>query len=144
VLNNSVQDGDLTNGLPIWKELASLGVGLAGAAGNFTGDGYAIRYSLGLTEHLISTPAANLADTFLFSDSKIIGARPRWVRNQQPPFKPEVDCETQPVQSLDADATAAPASKRVDLPAFSPARVRSLLDQLAKATHSDLLTGRAQ
>jgi virulence factor Mce-like protein len=144
ILNSPLKDGDLTNGLPAWKELASLSVGLSGAAGNFSGDGYGVRYSLGLTQDLIATPAANIANTFQLSDSTIIGARPRWVQHSQPPFKPEVDCQTQPLQSLNADvATAASAGRSIRLPALTPTRVRSLLDQLVKATNSHSLTGGA-
>jgi ABC-type transporter Mla subunit MlaD len=142
ILNSPLQDGDLTNGLPAWKELASLGVGLSGAAGNFTGDGYAVRYSLGLSQDLVATPAVNFPDTFQLTNSTITGARPRWVQNSQPPFKPEVDCQSQPLQSLNADAAAAAsAGKRIKLPAFSSTRVRTLLDQLSKATNAQGLTG---
>jgi virulence factor Mce-like protein len=115
LLKSSVKDGNLTNGLPIWKELASLGVGLSGAAGNYSGDGYSVRYSFGVSENMVATPALDLPDTFQLSDSTISGARPRWVRNSQPPFEPNADCEKQPLQSLDAGAVAAPASKRVTL-----------------------------
>jgi hypothetical protein len=132
ILKDSVEDGELTNGIPVWKELASMGVGLSGAAGNYSGQGYTVRYSFGLAETAFATPAGNLPDTFLLSDSPITGARPRWVRNSQPPFRPDVDCETQPLQSLKAEFIAAPPAKQTALPKLTPARARSLLGRVAE------------
>jgi phospholipid/cholesterol/gamma-HCH transport system substrate-binding protein len=108
VLNAKLDDGALSSGLPVWRELIGITPGLSGASGNFDANGYAIRYHAGGGENLITTSMPGLGDVVSMSETPIVGARPRYVQGDQPPFRPEAKCADQPLTDL--SASAAPAT----------------------------------
>ncbi|WP_205696246.1 MlaD family protein [Conexibacter sp. SYSU D00693] len=115
VLNAQVDDGKLSTGLPIWRELTSMGAGLASSGGNFDGNGGQIRYLAGGAENLVTTALPGIGDLYALTSEPLLGARPRWTPNTEPPFAPEAKCEEQALPDLRADSAPAPAQKRLGL-----------------------------
>jgi virulence factor Mce-like protein len=109
-LNAKLQDGKLTTGQPAYRELLHLFVGLAGAAQNFDGNGHTIRYGAGLGENSLATgvPSA-FGDLVSLGQNGVVGARPRYTPNTEPPFAPAANCTDQALPDLDADGAAIPA-----------------------------------
>jgi virulence factor Mce-like protein len=112
VLEAKVPDGDLSTGRPVWQDFAHMLVGLASASQNFDGNGYALRYQLGLGNQTLSTadlpglgPLVGLAPTNLRSRPL-----PREDR-QAPPVRTDKPCADQPVQKLDAASGSAGLTK---------------------------------
>lgn len=108
VLDQPVDDGKLSTGQPVWQELVRYPVGLTSSAQNFAGNGFGVRYSLGLSEQLLGTFLGTPDNLISISSTPVIGARPAYVPGQQPPLEPNVDCRTDPLTSL--AATSIPAS----------------------------------
>ena len=107
VLNTNVDDGALSTHQPVWQDLIHGAQGLLSSQQNFGGDGYSTRFSFGLDKTVVAT-RTGVADLVQLGDEPIVGARPRWTPGHQPPYKPDVPCETQPVQSTAAPAAPAP------------------------------------
>jgi phospholipid/cholesterol/gamma-HCH transport system substrate-binding protein len=112
VLSKQVDDGALSSHQPAWQDLLVGLLGLNSAQQNFGGDGYGTRYSFGLDQTVLATNL-NVPDRLvMLSGTPLVGARPRWTPGHQPPYRPDVPCETQPVQSVVADTVPAPAATR--------------------------------
>jgi phospholipid/cholesterol/gamma-HCH transport system substrate-binding protein len=135
VLNTEVPDGALSTHQPNWRELLQGLEGLASAQQNFGGDGYSTRYSAGLDQNVLATKIP-VADTLVqLSGTQLVGARPRWTPGTQPPYKPDVPCETQPVQTnLNSETVQAPAADRqIRLQPVKPWTTSQLRDKLKSA-----------
>jgi virulence factor Mce-like protein len=110
VLETEVPDGALSTGRPAWQDLAHLLPGIASAAQNFDGNGYAVRYQAGVGAQAVS--AGSLAGGGVLTGSlpgasPIAGARPVWDGRLVPSdFRPDQQCSEQPVTRLDAGAGA--------------------------------------
>jgi hypothetical protein len=109
VLDQPVDDGKLSTGQPVWQELVRYPVGLTSSAQNFAGNGFGVRYSFGLSEHLLGTFLGTPDNLISLGSTPLVGARPAYVPGQQPPLEPGVDCRTQPVTSLAAASVPASA-----------------------------------
>lgn len=112
VLDAKLDDGALSTGLPVWRELIGITPGLASASGNFDANGYAIRYHAGGGENLVTTAAPGLGDLVSATETPIAGARPRYVQGEQPPFRPDAACADQPLPDLRAEAAPMTARQR--------------------------------
>ena len=123
VLTSPVDDGALSTGQPAWQELLRMTIGLASAAQNFDANGYYVRYGLGAGENLQGGSNGTGAGPFLAFGSEPLGARPAYTPGHTPPFKPQTACATQPVPSLAAGATAAPAAQPATLTAAARAHL---------------------
>ncbi|HWE34710.1 MAG TPA: MlaD family protein [Solirubrobacteraceae bacterium] len=108
VVDQPVNDGKLSTGQPVWQELARYPVGLTSSAQNYSGNGYGVRYSFGLSEHLIGTNLGSLDNLLELSSTPLSGARPQYTPGSQPPLEPNADCQTQPLTSLAATNVPAP------------------------------------
>jgi phospholipid/cholesterol/gamma-HCH transport system substrate-binding protein len=108
VVDQPVNDGQLSTGQPVWQELVRYPVGLVSSAQNYAGNGYGVRYSFGLSEHLIGTNLGSLDNLLELSSTPISGARPQYTPGSQPPLAPNADCQTQPLTSLAATNVPAP------------------------------------
>jgi virulence factor Mce-like protein len=116
-LKSSVVDPPLTTGLPIYRELLDGAVGLASGSQDFTGDGPAVRYHAGFGETMVTTgqlPGLNEPIVGLTSEP-LLGSRPRYT-GVQPPFRPDVPCETQDPPDLAAETGPAPQQHSVGAP----------------------------
>jgi phospholipid/cholesterol/gamma-HCH transport system substrate-binding protein len=120
VMDQPVNDGKLSTGQPSWQELVRYPVGLVSSAQNFTGNGYGVRYSFGLSEQLLGTNLGSPDNLLMLGSSPIVGARPLYVPGSQPPMEPNVDCTTQPLTSL--AATNGVAAKPDHVFRFQPAQ----------------------
>jgi hypothetical protein len=116
VLDETVPDGSLSTGQPVWEEFGHLMTNLAGADQNFDGNGYWIRTLLAAgTDGLdigqlpiVGSTLGSLLGTTPTTASGAVGARPQWVGDlTSPDFQPGASCEAQPIPSLSA-TTAAP------------------------------------
>ncbi|MDX6640979.1 MAG: phospholipid/cholesterol/gamma-HCH transport system substrate-binding protein [Solirubrobacteraceae bacterium] len=111
VLTQEVPDGALSTGRPAWQDLAHLLPGIASAAQNFDGNGYALRYQSGTGPQVLSAGSLSGAGALTGAQpggSPIGGARPVWNGRLQPSdFQPAQPCSAQPVTSLQADTGSA-------------------------------------
>jgi ABC-type transporter Mla subunit MlaD len=116
VLKSKLDDGAHSTGLPAYKELLDGLVGLASAAQNFDGNGFAVRYNGGYGEQLISTGRLPSGDRlFGAGAAPLLGSRPR-PPAKQPPFRPDVPCASQELPKLDASAAPpATGARRIKL-----------------------------
>jgi phospholipid/cholesterol/gamma-HCH transport system substrate-binding protein len=108
VLDQPVDDGKLSTGQPVWQELVRYPVGLTSSASNFSGNGYGVRYSFGLSEQLVGTNLGSPDNLLMLGSTPLVGARPAYVPGSQPPMQPNANCESQPLTSLAATNTPAP------------------------------------
>ncbi len=119
-LNAIVPDGKLTTGRPVWQELASALVGLAGASQDFDGNGYAIRFLGGLGSSSVSLGAPGSVDGVLrgLSPEPLTGVNPRFLGpGARPPYRPDVPCADSPVVDLSQrtmTGTSAARSRTLD------------------------------
>jgi virulence factor Mce-like protein len=116
VLKTPVQDGDLSNGDPPYRELVHTGVGLSSASQNFDGNGAAVRYHAGFGDQLVtlgSIPSVGESIVGLTSQP-ILGSRPK-KPEKAPPFRPDVACVSNDRPDLKAETGAAPQQKQVSL-----------------------------
>jgi phospholipid/cholesterol/gamma-HCH transport system substrate-binding protein len=106
--NEVIKDppGDST-GLPVYQELFQGTVGLAGAAGNFDGNGRYLRSSAGGGTIIKQTPNLPVGGpeygNFILPP---LGTRPAWP-GKPPPIKRGVACNANPVPSLNKVSTGA-------------------------------------
>ena len=110
ILTETVPDGSLSTGLPVWQDFVHSLPGLAGATGSFDADGPYTRVLLGAGSDSLSGSSAGqqLVSTPPPGGSSLQGARPRWAGDLTPSdFHPEAPCAAQPVPKL-ASATAPP------------------------------------
>jgi phospholipid/cholesterol/gamma-HCH transport system substrate-binding protein len=109
-LKKSVDDGDLTTGEPLYRELLYSTVGLASASQNFDGNGPALRYHAGFGDEMVSFGGANPEPLFALAAQPILGTRPAYT-GKVPPFRPDVPCGRNQPPDLKA-ATGAPPQQR--------------------------------
>lgn len=112
VLNAKLDDGALSTGQPVWRDLLHAAPGLASAAGNFDGAGHWIRYYAGVGDDSVATALPAVDDVLAtLSPEPVIGARPRWTPGQTPPLVDRVPCRETDRPNLKADAVAAPKAR---------------------------------
>ena len=102
VLKSPVDDGALTSGQPVYRELLYSLTGLASASRNYDGNGFATRYYAGFGDELVATPFGSPSSKLvgLFDDT-ISGSRPA-KPPEAPPLRPDVPCTQDAPASLDA------------------------------------------
>lgn len=111
-LNAKLEDGKLSTGQPAYRELFHLFVGLSNAAESFDGNGHTIRYGAGLGEDSIATALpSSLGSLVSLGANPVVGARPRYTPNTEPPFNPTAGCTDQALPDLAAGNTPAPAAR---------------------------------
>jgi phospholipid/cholesterol/gamma-HCH transport system substrate-binding protein len=128
-LKTTIDDGDLSTGQPVYRELLYALTGLASSSRNFDGNGFGTRYYAGFGQELIATPFGDPAQRlFGLADQPIIGSRPA-KPDAAPPLRPDVPCTENEPPNLDAAtgpggfapaagtvAPAAPPGTQLDLP----------------------------
>jgi phospholipid/cholesterol/gamma-HCH transport system substrate-binding protein len=111
ILTQTVPDGSLSSGRPVWQDFVHLLSGLSAAVQNFDANGYWIRLISSVGDNGISLGKLPLLGQILGvtpGSSGIEGARPQWVGDLgSAAFRPDAACSSQPVPSL--GATTAPA-----------------------------------
>jgi phospholipid/cholesterol/gamma-HCH transport system substrate-binding protein len=91
-LNSKIDDGGLSSGQPIYRELLYDLTGLASATRNFDGNGFATRYYSGFGDELVTTPFGSPEGRLYgLASQPIIGSRPRKPA-EAPPLRPDVPC----------------------------------------------------
>jgi phospholipid/cholesterol/gamma-HCH transport system substrate-binding protein len=91
-LTSKIDDGGLSSGQPVYRELLYSLTGLSSATRNFDGNGFGTRYYAGFGDELVATPFGSPgARLFGFTDQPIIGSRPR-KPPEAPPLRPDVPC----------------------------------------------------
>ncbi len=139
VISMEVPDGHLSTDQPAWQDLLHGLSNLNSAQQNFGGDGPATRYSFGFSQDIVVTALNNSANLVMLSGTPLVGARPKWTPGHQPPYEPDVACETQPVlQDVKSETVGAPAAKKtIRLKKTEPwtrkqlqSRVRKSLDDI--------------
>jgi virulence factor Mce-like protein len=105
--NAVIQDGSASTGRTTWQELLQSAVGLAGAAGNFDGNGRYIRATQGGGSFLVSTPPLPVLGP-LFGNAvlPVLGTRPAWP-GQAPPLRRGVACAANGAPNVNNVATGA-------------------------------------
>jgi virulence factor Mce-like protein len=102
-LTSSVDDGDLSTGQPVYRDLLYSLTGLASATRNFDGNGFSTRYYAGFGSELQATPLGDPAGQLHgLAEEPIAGSRPA-KPPEAPPLRPDVPCE----QNEPPDLTAA-------------------------------------
>lgn len=152
VLDAKLDDGALSTGQPVWRELLHTGPGLASAGGNFDGAGHWIRYYAGVGDDSVATALPSVDDVLAtLSPEPVIGARPRWTPGQAPPLVDDVACRDTPLPNLKASAIAAPkarATRRISratsqrqIAAAAKAQSRRTPSQVLRALRRVVRTG---
>jgi len=91
-LTSTIDDGKLSSGQPVYRELLYDLTGLASATRNFDGNGFATRYYAGFGQELVTTPFGDPEGRlFGFAQNPILGSRPRKPA-EAPPLRPDVPC----------------------------------------------------
>jgi virulence factor Mce-like protein len=140
VLKETVPDGSLSSGRPVWQDFVHFLPGVGGASASFDANGPYTRVLAAAGNNTISIPGAGtggllggllgtLVGTGPPGGGSLLGARPEWVGTlTSSDFRPDVPCSTQALPSL-ASQTASIASRPVhssSAPALSPAQLRQL------------------
>jgi virulence factor Mce-like protein len=111
-LNKSIDDGALSTGMPIYRELLDGIVGLASASQNFDGNGPALRYHAGFGDGTVSVGGNNTEKAVGLTSQPILGSRPAYT-GVQPPFRPDVPCGQNQPPDLKATTGPAPEQRRL-------------------------------
>jgi phospholipid/cholesterol/gamma-HCH transport system substrate-binding protein len=111
-LKKSVDDGDLTTGEPVYRELLASLPGLASGSQNFDGNGAALRYHAGFGDETVSLGKNNPEPAVGLTSQPILGSRPQYT-GVRPPFHPEVPCAQNQPPDLKATTGPAPAQGRL-------------------------------
>jgi phospholipid/cholesterol/gamma-HCH transport system substrate-binding protein len=121
VLNAQVPDGVLTSGEPVWKDFVHFLPNVAGASGNFDGDGHYTRVLAGFGSSSVAGPAGSALQGLIPGGGTLSGVSPHWIGDLTPSdFRPDVRCSTQRVPSLAVVGSTAPdlgAARRSARPA---------------------------
>jgi len=105
--NEFVQDPPDTTGLQLYQELFQSAVGIAGAAGNFDGNGRYVRSSAGGGDIQVQTPSIpNLGPLYGNAIQQPLGTRPAYA-GKAPPVRRDVACSRNPAPNLNDVATGA-------------------------------------
>jgi virulence factor Mce-like protein len=108
VLFSELDDGKLSTGLPVWRELLSFPVGLVSASANHTGNGGDLRFVLGPGSDTVSVGSGRgPSELFGSAVAPILGSRPATPQHV-PPFEPTAPCAAQRLADLRAAALAQP------------------------------------
>ncbi|HVE69068.1 MAG TPA: MlaD family protein [Solirubrobacteraceae bacterium] len=101
-----INDGFLTSGVENYKEFWYTMVALAGESQNFDGNGQYVRFNVGGGSQTVSTGRTSAGGDPLFGNAvvKPLGTRPRFP-GRRPPYRPDVECATQPIPNLNGAAT---------------------------------------
>jgi hypothetical protein len=111
-LEKSVDDGALSTGMPVYRELLDSLVGLASASQNFDGNGPAVRYHAGFGDELVSLGGDNPEPLLGLTSQPIIGSRPLYP-GVRPPFRPDVPCGQNRLPDLKATTGPAPQQRQL-------------------------------
>ncbi len=140
VLKETVPDGSLSSGRPVWQDFVHFLPGVGGASASFDANGPYTRVLAAAGTNTISIPGTGtggllggllgtLVGTGPPGGGSLLGARPEWIGSlTSPDFRPDVPCSTQALPSL-ASKTASIAARPVrssSAPALSPAQLREL------------------
>ena len=105
--NEFVQDPPVTTGLQLYQELFQSAVGIAGASGNFDGNGRYVRSGAGGGENLVATPSIpNNGPFFGNAVLPVLGTRPAFT-GSPPPLRRNVACYRNPAPNLNSAKTGA-------------------------------------
>jgi ABC-type transporter Mla subunit MlaD len=105
--NTVIQDPPNTTGEQVYQELFQAAVGIAGAAGNFDGNGRYVRASAGGGAIRGQTPSIPQNGPFYGNFVLApLGTRPAWPLSA-PPLRRDVACDKNPAPALNAAATGA-------------------------------------
>jgi phospholipid/cholesterol/gamma-HCH transport system substrate-binding protein len=105
--NQVIQDGPASTGLQVYQELFQSAVGIAGASGNFDGNGRYVRASAGGGAIRGETPSVKGAGPFYGNFVlQPLGTRPAYV-SSPPPVRGDVRCFTQAQPNLNSVTTGA-------------------------------------
>ncbi len=103
--NEFIQDPPDTTGLQVYQELFQSAVGIAGAAGNFDGNGRYVRSSAGGGADEVQTPSVRDNGPFYGNAVlPVLGTRPAYP-GSRPPLNRNVACDRNPVPKLGAAKT---------------------------------------
>jgi phospholipid/cholesterol/gamma-HCH transport system substrate-binding protein len=103
--NEFIQDPPVTTGLQVYQELFQSAVGIAGASGNFDGNGRYVRSGAGGGATLVQTPS--IPDNGPFFGNAVLpvlGTRPAFT-GSPPPVDRNVACYRNPVPNLNSATT---------------------------------------
>jgi virulence factor Mce-like protein len=144
VLNAEVPDGELSSGLPVWRELTQAGVGVVGFAQNFDGNGYNSRYLNGEGEQSFATgEVPGLGQLYGTVSQPISGSRPVYLGpGRLPPFRPDAPCIEQDPPDLSQRTSGAPAAAAAPRTrAFTAAERRAAEQRFERLrSHADEVT----
>ena len=105
--NEFVQDPPDTTGLQLYQELFQSAVGIAGAAGNFDGNGRYVRSSAGGGDIQVQTPSIpNLGPLYGNAILPVLGTRPAYT-GKAPPVRRDVACSKNAAPNLNDVTTGA-------------------------------------
>lgn len=131
-----VPDGELSTGTTVLQELLSLSVGLASAGQGFDANGAMVRLAAVLGPEIFTTDGdAGLGPLSAATASEITSARPAWYgTNGLPPFRPDLECATQPLAPLRSRTVSAgttrTASRTAPAGPSDPAALRRAVRRL--------------
>ncbi|MDQ6834838.1 MAG: MlaD family protein [Actinomycetota bacterium] len=116
LLKQTIPDGSLSSGRPVWQDFVHFLPGVGGASANFDANGPYTRVlaaagnntlSGGGSGGLLGGLLGGLVSTAPPGGGSLLGARPAWVGDMtSADFRPEVPCATQAVPSLTARTAA--------------------------------------
>jgi phospholipid/cholesterol/gamma-HCH transport system substrate-binding protein len=107
-LQKPVDDGRLSTGMPVYRELLDSIVGLASASQNFDGNGPAVRYHAGFGDETVSLGSHNPEPAIGLTSQPILGSRPQYT-GVKPPLRPDVPCGQSQPPNLKAATGPAPS-----------------------------------
>ena len=138
-----VPDGHLSTDQPVWQDLLHGLANLTAAQGNYGGDGYATRYSFGLSQNVVTTSVNAQSDLVMLAGEPLVGSRPKWTPGHQPPYRARralrdaADRQERRVRDRACAAGVAhdqaQADRRVDRASSCTDRLRKSLKVLKKA-----------
>ncbi len=103
--NEFIQDPPVTTGLQVYQELFQSAVGIAGASGNFDGNGRYVRSSAGGGATQVQTPSIPGNGPFYGNAVlPVLGTRPAFT-GSPPPVRRNVACYRNPVPNLNSATT---------------------------------------
>jgi hypothetical protein len=135
-LFEEIDDGMLSSGEPVYRELFSSFLGLASASQNFDGNGYETRFHSGLGDNVLQTSLPSAGEIlFASAENPILGSRPK-LPAEQPPFLTDKSCVGTPAPDLASEtgpggfSTASKASTTLDGRTPSQNELQRAFDEL--------------
>jgi phospholipid/cholesterol/gamma-HCH transport system substrate-binding protein len=113
ILRQEVPDGALSSGNPVWKDFVHFLPGVAGATGDFDGNGYYTRVLAGFGASSLAggsaTTLSNGLEGLLPGGGTLSGISPHWIGDlTAADFHPEAPCAAQRLPSLGVVGSTAP------------------------------------